>query len=122
MNLLFLALARSGHSFSSLGTCSYLVCITKLATIGPPVKHNPNGILLVGSGDKNISILHLSCRMSDLQFSLVLQTHALVLLKAYAIKNTILPTGQVVILPTGQVLWEELLAHRTSALGRITPF
>ena len=30
------------------------------------------------SGDKNISILHLSCRMSDLQFSLVLQTHALV--------------------------------------------
>ena len=31
------------------------------------------------SGDKNISILHLSCRMSDLQFSLVLQTHVLVL-------------------------------------------
>ena len=25
-------------------------------------------------GDKNISIFHLSCRMSDLQFSLVLQT------------------------------------------------
>ena len=24
------------------------------------------------SGDKNISILHLSCRMSDLQFSLVM--------------------------------------------------
>ena len=31
------------------------------------------------SGDKIISILHLSCRMSDLQFSLVLQTHAHVL-------------------------------------------
>ena len=30
-------------------------------------------------GHKNISILHLSCRTSDLQFSLVLQTHALVL-------------------------------------------
>ena len=30
-------------------------------------------------GDKNISTLHLSCRTSDLQFSLVLQTHALVL-------------------------------------------
>ena len=30
-------------------------------------------------GDKNISILHLSCRTSDLQFSLVLQTHVLVL-------------------------------------------
>ena len=29
-------------------------------------------------GDKNISILHLSCRTSDLQFSLVLQTHAVV--------------------------------------------
>ena len=29
--------------------------------------------------DKNISTLHLSCRTSDLQFSLVLQTHALVL-------------------------------------------
>ena len=27
-------------------------------------------------GDKNISILHLSCRTSDLQLSLVLQTHA----------------------------------------------
>ena len=31
------------------------------------------------AGDKNISILHLSCRRSDLQFSLILQTHALVL-------------------------------------------
>ena len=31
------------------------------------------------AGDKNISILHLSCRTSDLQFLLVLQTHALVL-------------------------------------------
>ena len=29
-------------------------------------------------GDKNISILHLSCRTSDLKFSLILQTHALV--------------------------------------------
>ena len=33
----------------------------------------------VSSGDNNISILHLSCRTSDLQFSLVLQTRALVL-------------------------------------------
>ena len=33
----------------------------------------------LGAGDKNISILHLSCRTSDLQFSLVLQTHVLVL-------------------------------------------
>ena len=31
------------------------------------------------TGDKNISILHLSCRTSDLQLSLVLQTHTLVL-------------------------------------------
>ena len=31
------------------------------------------------AGNKNISILHSPCRMSDLQFSLVLQTHALVL-------------------------------------------
>ena len=30
-------------------------------------------------GDKNILILHLSCRTSDLQFSLALQTQALVL-------------------------------------------
>ena len=30
-------------------------------------------------GDKTISILHLSCRMNDFQFSLVLQTHVLVL-------------------------------------------
>ena len=33
------------------------------------------------AGDKNISILHSPCRTSDLQFSLVLQTHALVLKK-----------------------------------------
>ena len=31
------------------------------------------------SGEKNISILHLSYRTSDLQFSLILQTHALFL-------------------------------------------
>ena len=35
------------------------------------------------SGDKDISILHLTCKTSDLQFSLVLQTHALVLYKEY---------------------------------------
>ena len=40
------------------------------------------------SGDKNISILNLSCRTSDLQFSLVLQTHTHTCpLKVYAIKN-----------------------------------
>ena len=33
------------------------------------------------AGGKNILILYLSCRTSDLQFSLVLQTHAHVLLK-----------------------------------------
>ena len=32
-----------------------------------------------GAGDKNISIMHLSYRTSDFQFSLFLQTHALVL-------------------------------------------
>ena len=31
------------------------------------------------TGDKNISILHSPCRTSDIQISLVLQTHALVL-------------------------------------------
>ena len=30
----------------------------------------------VPAGDKNILKLHLSCRMNDLQFSLVLQTHS----------------------------------------------
>ena len=35
--------------------------------------------LKVHARDKNISTLHLSCKTSDLQFSLVLQTHALVL-------------------------------------------
>ena len=39
------------------------------------------------AGDKNISILHLSCRTSDLQFSLILQTQCTCPLKAYAIKN-----------------------------------
>ena len=40
--------------------------------------------LLSEAGDKNISILHLSCRTSHLQFSLVLQTHALVLYRRVA--------------------------------------
>ena len=35
--------------------------------------------LSVWAGDKNISIFHLSCRMKDLQFSLVLETQALVI-------------------------------------------
>ena len=35
--------------------------------------------LLLSSGNKNISILHLSCRTSDIQFSLVRQTNALAL-------------------------------------------
>ena len=38
-----------------------------------------NHFSFITAGDKNISKLHLSCRTSDLQFSLVLQTHALVL-------------------------------------------
>ena len=36
-------------------------------------------VSVIGAGDKNISILHLSCRTSDSQFSLILQTDALVL-------------------------------------------
>ena len=36
-------------------------------------------LIIHSAGYKNISVLHLSCRMSVLQFSLVLQTHALVL-------------------------------------------
>ena len=39
------------------------------------------------SGDKNNSILHLSCMTSDLQFSLVLQTHVYLSYKAYTINN-----------------------------------
>ena len=35
--------------------------------------------MIFDPGDKNISILHSPCRTSDLQFSLVLQTHDLVL-------------------------------------------
>ena len=39
------------------------------------------------TGDKNITILHLYCRTSDLQFSLVLQNACTCPLKVYAIKN-----------------------------------
>ena len=45
--------------------------------------HMNDGVLVpltcyvgANSGDKNISVLHLSCRTSDLQFSLFLQTHS----------------------------------------------
>ena len=45
-----------------------------------PVQINLGDVLNT-AGDKNISILHLSCRTSDVQFSLVLhtQTHVPVL-------------------------------------------
>ena len=54
----------------------------RLSSLGKP--HDANRrfseeIFLSHPGDKNISILHSPCRTSDLQFSLVLQTHALVL-------------------------------------------
>ena len=39
----------------------------------------PAALSITLTGDKNISILNLSCRTSDLQFSPILQTHALVL-------------------------------------------
>ena len=42
-------------------------------------KYNISLEIINRPGDKNISILYLSCRTSDLQFSLVLQIHALVL-------------------------------------------
>ena len=49
-------------------------------------RYNPSGKLYHQTcvrdhlqGDNDISILYLSCRRSDLQFSLILQTHALVL-------------------------------------------
>ena len=41
--------------------------------------HELYELLVYNSRDKNISILHLSCRTSDLRFSLLLQTHAGVL-------------------------------------------
>ena len=44
-------------------------------------------VQLILSRGKKFTILHMSCRTSDLQFSLVLQTHVLVLWKAYVIKN-----------------------------------
>ena len=44
-----------------------------------PIYGLKNGQIKSLIRDKNISILHLSCRTSDLQISLVLQTHTLVL-------------------------------------------
>ena len=42
--------------------------------------------LMVGTGDKNISILHLSCRTSDLQFNLPCK-HMHLSFKKYPIKT-----------------------------------
>ena len=73
---------------------------------------------VLSSGDKNISILHLSSRTYELQFPLALQTHALVLVKVYTIKNirvlnicnmTFLSNSSQSTRPVGRVLWEELL-------------
>ena len=73
---------------------------------------------VLSSGDKNISILHLSSRTSELQFPLALQTPALVLVKVYTIKNirvlnicnmTFLSNSSQSTRPVGRVLWEELL-------------
>ena len=61
------------------------------------------------SGYKNIPILHLSCRTSDLQFSLILQTHALVLesICNKEHKGIICNLITRVILPEALVLWDE---------------
>ena len=57
--------------------------INFLLNAGTNLIHNlnffPNVFVILVSGDKNISILHLPCRTSDLQFSLALQTNTLVL-------------------------------------------
>ena len=68
------------------------------------------------SGDKNILILHLSCRTSDLQFLLVLQTHSPSFKRIYnkehkgvicnltSSSNSFQSTR-----PTGREMWGELL-------------
>ena len=52
---------------------------TVVSSLTLPFVTNLEPMLQTISGDKNISILLLSCRVSDLQFSLILQTHVLVL-------------------------------------------
>ena len=52
------------HMLKLMGTCKKLFTILLLKAV-------------LIQGTKNISILHLSCRTSDLQFSLILKTHSL---------------------------------------------
>ena len=59
--------------FSQLLYQGYIVLFINLSVCHPS-EHSP----LYVPGDKNTSILHLSCRTRDLQFSHVLQTHVFV--------------------------------------------
>ena len=65
---------RWGSNLWPFGLESSNLPLYHCAPVKPVILHS-----YWGAGDKNISILRLSCRMSGLQFSLVLQTHALVL-------------------------------------------
>ena len=67
-------------------------------------------------GDRNIYILHLSCRTSDLQFSLIVQTQALSFKRVCNKKHkgiicnmTFSSNSSKSTRPTGRVLWKELL-------------
>ena len=73
------------------------------------------GTMFSYAGDKNISILHLSCRMSDLQFSLVPQNMHLSFKSVCnkeqkgVICNMTSSNSTQSTRPVGRVLWEELL-------------
>ena len=78
------------HSLICAFVIHLLVSISKLAT-NEILNFYLVSVALQAAGDKDISILHLSCRTSDLQFSLVLQTHpantCACPIKVYAIKD-----------------------------------
>ena len=61
------------------------------------------------SGGKSISILRLSCRMSDLPFSFVLQSSCNKERKGVICNVTLSSNSSQSTRPTGPVLWEELL-------------
>ena len=67
------ALCPSQQFFSHVGTISCLPLLNQYDAVDKVSCSSTQHSAV----NKNISILHWSCRTSDLQFSLVLQTHVL---------------------------------------------
>ena len=120
-----LSICRLDHRYNKIGHCR--LAIRQLFT---KIRVQPSKMIeLLWAWEyrwyirrQNLSILHLSCRTSDLQFSLVLQTHALVL--SFTIVCNKVHKGVICNMTSSSNSSQSTRpTYRMSALGRTTrPF